>query len=713
MISYSRNFLLSLNSWWKVFEPGFHSPGRHFVKRQWTRPVSPVVWNSLQAVGIVRRSRGKRGGQTATKVHRIRQIVSRERRVQTDFTSVVTDANRLPVYSAIGNNNITVCPKPSASSFPKLFLSNARSMVNKIDEICGSVTANLADIAVITESWLTSLVTDQLINIPGYATCRRDRPYDQRGGGLCTFISSRLDFIELCHLRDPDIESQWFVIKPNHLPRGINSIILGTVYHPPQNDDNKLRAHLFSSLDSALASYPNSAIVVLGDFNQFKPGNLCSSFKLKRLVTKPTRGNKILDQAYSTMSQYYDEALILPPVGLSDHSSVLLQPSNYHAPSLPATRVLKRDCKASNRQALLSFLQAINWTPLYHMSLCEDQFNDFQSTLATAMDKCLPMRSVKLHPTDKPWMTVEIKDAIKKRQRAWATGSSHLYYLYRNKVIKLCKHARSRFYRDIVSHMQDTNPKKWWSNIKLLSGLPKPALLSCTTIDGTFLRDTDLAEAINDSFSNVASDIPPLEFTPIPVHYTPDEYIISPEAVERSLLAIKERKSCGPDEIPNWVLKNFAPILCLPVCSIFNSSISQGHVPSLWKCANVLPLGKVPQPRSIDSDLRPISLTAVLSKVLEGFVFDWLAAVVMPHIDPFQFGCVKKSSTTHALVHLIHQWLAATESPKTVVRSCLIDFSKAFDRIDHNILLHKLQLLNVPPILLNWCAHFYAIVSFG
>ena len=56
------------------------------------------------------------------------------------------------------------------------------------------------------------------------------------------------------------------------------------------------------------------------------------------------------------------------------------------------------------------------------MSLCEDQFNDFQSTLATAMEKCLPMRSVKLHPTDKPWMTVEIKDAIKKRQRALGNG---------------------------------------------------------------------------------------------------------------------------------------------------------------------------------------------------------------------------------------------------------------------------------------------------
>lgn len=208
-----------------------------------------------------------------------------------------------------------------------------------------------------------------------------------------------------------------------------------------------------------------------------------------------------------------------------------------------------------------------------------------------------------------------------------------------------------------------------------MSGLSKPTPLSCISIDGSFLRDTDLAEAINDSFSNVASNIPPLEFAPIPVHYTPDEYIISPEAVERSLLAIKERKSCGPDEIPNWVLKDFAPILCRPVCSIFNSPISQGHVPSLWKYANVLPLGKVPQPRSIDSDLRPISLTAVLSKVLEGFVFYWLAAVVMPHIDPFQFGC------------LIDFSKAFDRIEQTVVRSCLIYFSRVFDRIDHNISL--------------------------
>ena len=78
----------------------------------------------------------------------------------------------------------------------------------------------------------------------------------------------------------------------------------------------------------------------------------------------------------------------------------------------------------------------------------------------------------------------------------------------------------------------------------------------------------------------------------------------------------------------------------------------------------------------------------------------------MPHIDPHQFDGIRDSSTSHALVHLIHEWFQAAETPKAVIRSCLIDFSKAFDRIDHNILIHKLGLLNVPLILLNWCASF-------
>ena len=329
--------------------------------------------------------------------------------------------------------------KPSGTSFPRIFLSNTRSMVKKLDEICETVTNNLCDIAVITESWLSSRVTDQLISIPGYESRRRDRPDHQCSGGLCTFINSRLTFVQLQELNDPAIESQWFVIKPNRLPREINSIILGTIYHPPQSDNNKLHAHLFNNLDTLLASHPNSAVLVIGDFNQFKPGNLCSSLKLKKLVTKPTRGSKILDQVDSTLSYHYNKAENLRPLGFSDHSSILLKPSSSQAPHLSCTHDQRGVCKSHNKCKLLSSLQAVNRSPMFHLDTCEDQLKDFQRIVTGAMNRCLPNRLVKPHPTDKLWITPEIKDTIKKCQRAWAKGNNHSYKIHRNSVIKLSK----------------------------------------------------------------------------------------------------------------------------------------------------------------------------------------------------------------------------------------------------------------------------------
>ena len=253
---------------------------------------------------------------------------------------------------------------------------------------------------------------------------------------------------------------------------------------------------------------------------------------------------------------------------------------------------------------------------------------------------------------------------------------------------------------------QHHNPKKWWDSIKQLSGQSKSTSLSKMVINGSTVSGLELAEIINGSFNKVNADMQPLLFDGIPVQLTPDEFIISSSAVETSLLAINERKSIGPDNIPNWLLKECASVICSPVASIFNAPVNQGTVPTLWKCADVVPIAKICKPMSVESDLRPISLPTTLSKVLEDFVFGWLLPIIMPQLDTRQFGGIKNSSTTHALVRVIHEWLQAVETPKAIIRACLIDFSKAFDRIDHNILIRKLQLLNMPPILLNWCAAF-------
>ena len=99
-----------------------------------------------------------------------------------------------------------------------------------------------------------------------------------------------------------------------------------------------MRNHLFQSLDSTLARYPNSGIILLGDFNKFNPGSLISSFDLKQIIKEPTRGANILDKIYTSISTYYDDVKILPPIGQSDHSSVFvqsLQNKVVHINSLP------------------------------------------------------------------------------------------------------------------------------------------------------------------------------------------------------------------------------------------------------------------------------------------------------------------------------------------------------------------------------------------
>ena len=174
---------------------------------------------------------------------------------------------------------------------------------------------------------------------------------------------------------------------------------MATVYHPPQNNDLELKKHLFQSLDSAFAKFPNATIVILGDFNNLNPGSLISSFNLKQMVKKPTRGNNILDKIYTTLSEYYTDAMILPCIGQSDHSSVLLSPATQSPTPYSPVYITKRDCRPANRRSLSTALSKINWTSLYHTAAIDNQFALFSNTLSSVFDTHLPLRTVKEHMT--------------------------------------------------------------------------------------------------------------------------------------------------------------------------------------------------------------------------------------------------------------------------------------------------------------------------
>ena len=105
----------------------------------------------------------------------------------------------------------------------------------------------------------------------------------------------------------------------------------------------------------------------------------------------------------------------------------------------------------------------------------------------------------------------------------------------------------------------------------------------------------------------------------------------------------------------------------------------------MWKSAEIIPVPKATPARFIQSDLRPIALLPVVAKVFEGFVRQWLLESLLSTFDPLQFGCLKGRSTAHALTSMLHTWQSSLDKGHSV-RLLLVDFSKAFDRVNHNIL---------------------------
>ena len=113
----------------------------------------------------------------------------------------------------------------------------------------------------------------------------------------------------------------------------------------------------------------------------------------------------------------------------------------------------------------------------------------------------------------------------------------------------------------------------------------------------------------------------------------------------------------------------------------------------MWKKADVVPVPKTRPPTNINNDIRPISLTPTISKVLEMFVAEWMLEAIGDKFDKEQFDGLHGHSTVHALIDILHLWHQALDKTHSV-RVLFIDFTKAFDHVDH--VLEKLAELGVP-----------------
>ena len=183
---------------------------------------------------------------------------------------------------------------------------------------------------------------------------------------------------------------------------------------------------------------------------------------------------------------------------------------------------------------------------------------------------------------------------------------------------------------------------------------------------------------------------------------------ISEESVFH-LLDTLPKTSMGTDGLPHWFLRLAAPSISLPVAHLFNLSVSKSQVPIQWKSSIITPVPKVAKPKSC-SDFRPISVTPILSRLLEkilirGFIYPALQEPSCKALFNDQFAFRPTGSCTSALIHLTHQ--AATllqEYP--YVHLISLDYSKAFDTCRHSTFSVKLSDLPIPAKIHNWLVDY-------
>ncbi|CAB4033726.1 Hypothetical predicted protein [Paramuricea clavata] len=243
------------------------------------------------------------------------------------------------------------------------------------------------------------------------------------------------------------------------------------------------------------------------------------------------------------------------------------------------------------------------------------------------------------------------------------------------------KVARRKYYANSVQKLKSANPSRWWKEVKSIGGLSSRESWVHQLLSEVNPTCEGLAESYNGYLVGLTSHFKPLlECTDDQETEVPNHLLVNIGQVYSVLRRLKTTKSPGPD-------------------------VLQGVFPDQLKRSIVVPIPKVSPPQTIEDDLRPISLTAQVSKVMEGFMLQSFMSEVGLKLDPKQFALPGKS-ITQALVYLLHLIHAALDQGHCSVRIFFADFKKGFDLVDHNVIIDELLKLQVSPAIIRWIKSF-------
>ncbi len=612
-------------------------------------------------------------------------------------------------------------PKPKALnktfinkySFPSILYTNACSLnTDKLDVLmCLSLDF---DILAITETWNNDTKNISLNNFELYETRRNGR----EGGGTAIFVRNNLQstrYNNFIHNNSKEYEITCVITRPNYLPRSVSVLVVVCVYLPPnciKPIQFKLLKSLLSIFENIRNKYVSPGYIVLGDFNNWKCSSTFSSVSgLFQSVDFPTffrdntNSSSKLDKIFTNVNQWYEKPSGSPPLksNVSYHVCIMLKPTKaIQLQKLPKKLLKYRVYTKENLHDFATLVENFNWKPFFDSDCIDFKVNYMNLVIEKAFQITFPEKRKTIYINDNLWVTKALHERIKSFKKVSKTSA--VYNATRKDIFKEIKLAKEK-YKERIQSKINSKPDSIHSfvnNICLLK--PKISAVEKIALSGKIPTSSALNQ-INEHFCAISTRYEAIrEINFIGVN-SANCLHVNEFSVLRSFEKLNLHKSNVPGALPAQFLK-FAAVHIVPYYThVVNYSFKHMKVPSDWKKGYITPIQKNPNNISVDS-LRPITQTNIYSKIMEQFMFEKIYNQVINKLDTNQYGAVRRSSTAYYLVSLFNFVFKSLEKPNTYVVVVLLDLSKAFDLVDHNILKQCLIDIGVCKNDIMWIADF-------
>ena len=586
----------------------------------------------------------------------------------------------------------------------KLGHLNIYFIQQKLHDVYSIIDENKLDIFGLSETKLTETHPDNFLNITNYSFFRKNKKSLGETGLLVYYKQCLEPYIKRrTDLENFHIECIWIEIKFPHSP----PILICNLYRNGKSDDSWFQ-NFADMMDKIKIT--NHEIILLGDFNI----NLFNShpywesildiYNLKQQIHNPTRvcdsTSTLIDHIYTNSESKISNANVSPS-GVSDHFPILCtfllkvpKPFNNSHVTIET-----RSFKHFDLNAFLNDLSTINFTPVYYEHNPNQTLDLFYDLFLPLLDKHAPIKKRRVKQRIRPgWLTNEIIEEMNLRDMLSKNKKSPEYKKQRNKVTALVRKTKKCYYNKLIE--SNANIATLWRVTNLILG---KHTTNRSTQPSKFTSDQ-----FNDYFTSLGNNLVQLNYgsnvsfsiAPYLEEFCKEKYkerscnipLITENETVKYIKQLKNKKSYGTDNINIYLLKISLPFITKPLTHIYNTCIASNIFPDKLKHAKVIPLPKCKNANDLN-DFRPISILNIISKPLEKHIHKHIYNFFETHslFHPFQSGFRQKHSCHTASIRVVDTWLNNINDGK-LNGAVFLDLKKAFDLVNHNILLEKISL---------------------